>query len=149
MLLGDRRPQVKFGWSCMSVVLDLTGNNRVGKPKQIMAAYLMCITISGGVPIFNRKFGDIKTVCWIFVFVIFLNQFNFMIKIVKIFLQLPYPLLASLNGVALFAQSQDVTLLTTLTKDCKLLWRDYQNRYIIIKRYKVPTCPNYLTLVLC
>lgn len=63
--------------------------------------------------------------------------------------KLPYPLLASLNGVALFAQSQDVTLLTTLTKDCKLLWRDYQNRYIIIKRYKVPTCPNYLTLVLC
>ena len=51
--------------------------------------------------------------------------------------KLPYPLLASLNGVALFAQSQDVTLLTTLTKDCKLLWRDYQNRYIIIKRYKV------------
>ena len=42
--------------------------------------------------------------------------------------KLPYPLLASLNGVALFAQSQDVTLLTTLTKDCKLLWRDYQNR---------------------
>ena len=47
--------------------------------------------------------------------------------------KLPYPLLASLNGVALFAQSQDVTLLTTLTKDCKLLWRDYQNRYLFIK----------------
>ena len=47
------------------------------------------------------------------------------------FFQLPYPLLASLNGVALFAQSQDVTLLTTVTKDCKLLWRDYQNRYTL------------------
>ena len=50
--------------------------------------------------------------------------------------KLPYPLLASLNGVALFAQSQDVTLLTTLTKDCKLLWRDYQNRYIITEGTK-------------
>ena len=27
-----------------------------------MAAYLMCVTVSGGVPIFNRKFGDIKSV---------------------------------------------------------------------------------------
>ena len=30
--------------------------------KKRMAAYLMCITVSGGVPIFNRKFGDIKSV---------------------------------------------------------------------------------------
>ena len=31
-----------------------------------MAAYLMCITVSGGVPIFNRKFGDIKSVSFHF-----------------------------------------------------------------------------------
>ena len=34
--------------------------------------------------------------------------------------------MASLNGVALFAQSQDATLLTTKTENCKVLWRDYQ-----------------------
>ena len=45
-----------------------------------------------------------------------------------LYLQLPYPMLGSLNGVAMFAQSHDVTLITTITKNCKLLWRDYHNR---------------------
>ncbi len=41
-------------------------------------------------------------------------------------------MLASLNGVAMFAQSHEVTLLTTITKDCKLLWRDYHNSVRLI-----------------
>ena len=41
-------------------------------------------------------------------------------------------MLASLNGVAMFAQSHDVTLITTITKNCKLLWRDYHNSVRLI-----------------
>jgi len=71
-----------------------------------MAGYLSCITVGGGVPLFTRRVGDLKA--------------------------LPFPLLASLNGVALFSKSQDVTLLSTITKDCKLLWRDYHNSVRLI-----------------
>ena len=49
-----------------------------------------------------------------------------------VFFQLPYPMLGSLNGVAMFAQSHDVTLITTITKNCKLLWRDYHNSVRLI-----------------
>ena len=41
--------------------------------------------------------------------------------------QIPFPLLASLNGVALFGESHDVTLLSTdiTDADCRVIWRDY------------------------
>ena len=41
--------------------------------------------------------------------------------------QIPFPLLASLNGVALFGESHDVSLLSTdvTEADCRLIWRDY------------------------
>ena len=32
----------------------------------------------------------------------------------------------------MFAQSHDVTLITTITKNCKLLWRDYHNSVRLI-----------------
>ena len=51
---------------------------------------------------------------------------------ISVFFQLPYPMLGSLNGVAMFAQSHDVTLITTITKNCKLLWRDYHNSVRLI-----------------
>ena len=70
-----------------------------------MSAYLLCLSISGGIPLFTRKNGDLKSI--------------------------PFPLLASLNGVAMFGQSHDVTLLSTMTRECRLLWRDYHNRYIL------------------
>ena len=73
-----------------------------------MSAYLLCLSISGGIPLFTRKNGDLKSI--------------------------PFPLLASLNGVAMFGQSHDVTLLSTMTRECRLLWRDYHNsvRLIIV-----------------
>ena len=73
-----------------------------------MSAYLLCLSISGGIPLFTRKNGDLKSI--------------------------PFPLLASLNGVSMFGQSHDVTLLSTMTRDCRLLWRDYHNtiRLIIV-----------------
>lgn len=73
-----------------------------------MAAYLLCLSINGGIPLFTRKHGDLKSI--------------------------PFPLLASLNGVSMFGQSHDVTLLSTVTRECRLLWRDYHNsvRLIIV-----------------
>ena len=73
-----------------------------------MSAYLLCLSISGGIPLFTRKNGDLKSI--------------------------PFPLLASLNGVSMFGQSHDVTLLSTITRECRLLWRDYHNsvRLIIV-----------------
>ena len=47
----------------------------------------------------------------------------------QLFSQLPFALLASLNGVAMFGESLDVTLLSTTTEDCRLMWRDYHNRF--------------------
>lgn len=47
-------------------------------------------------------------------------------------LQLPYPLMASLNGIAMFAQSHDVTVLTAQSKDSKLMWRDYHDSLRLI-----------------
>ena len=43
--------------------------------------------------------------------------------------QLPFALVASLNGVAMFGQTQDITLISTSDHDCKLLWKDYHNRW--------------------
>ena len=42
-------------------------------------------------------------------------------------IQIPFPLLASLNGVALFGESHDVALLSTdvADADCRVIWRDY------------------------
>ena len=76
-----------------------------------MSAYLLCLSISGGIPLFTRKNGDLKSI--------------------------PFPLLASLNGVAMFGQSHDITLLSTVTKECRILWRDYHNtiRLIIVVPY--------------
>ncbi|CAB4068011.1 FUZ [Lepeophtheirus salmonis] len=72
-----------------------------------MSAYISCITVSGGVPILNRRFG-------------------------KNLKPLTFPQLASLNGVALFGKTIDVTLLTSRSKDCKFLWRDYHGSLRLI-----------------
>ena len=86
-----------------------------------MSAYLLCLSISGGIPLFTRKNGDLKSI--------------------------PFPLLASLNGVAMFGQSHDVTLLSTMTRECRLLWRDYHNRYNIFHQTceRCFTMPSYQT----
>ena len=63
-----------------------------------MSAYLLCLSINGGIPLFTRKNGDLKSI--------------------------PFPLLASLNGVSMFGQSHDVTLLSTITKEHGVERRD-------------------------
>ena len=57
------------------------------------------------------------------------NTFGKIFSKNKLLFQLPYPLLASLNGVAMFGKTNDVTLLSTITNECQFLWRDYHNRY--------------------
>lgn len=71
-----------------------------------MSVYLVCITTGGGIPILSRKHGDIKS--------------------------LPFPLLASLNGVALFGESHDINLISTSTRDCRILWRDFHKSVRLI-----------------
>ena len=48
--------------------------------------------------------------------------------------QLPYALVASLNGVAMFGQAHDVSLVSAVAKeqDCRILWRDYHNSIRLI-----------------
>ena len=71
-----------------------------------MSAYLLCLSLNGGIPLFTRKNGDLKSI--------------------------PFTLLATLNGVSTFGQSHDVTLLSTMTRECRLLWRDYHNSVRLI-----------------
>ena len=80
-----------------------------------MSAYLLCLSINGGIPLFTRKNGDLKVTtndttvlfdseCVDRVIKQCLFDFNSLQSI-------PFPLLASLNGVAMFGASHDVTLL--------------------------------------
>uniref|UniRef100_T1JJ89 Protein fuzzy homolog n=1 Tax=Strigamia maritima TaxID=126957 RepID=T1JJ89_STRMM len=71
-----------------------------------MAAYLVCLTAAGGVPLFSRKIGDLKT--------------------------LPFPVIGSLNGVHMFAKSKTVTLLSTATKDAQVVWKVFHDSIMLI-----------------
>ena len=82
-----------------------------------MSAYLLCLSINGGIPLFTRKNGDLKSI--------------------------PFPLLASLNGVAMFGQSHDVTLLSTMTRECRILWRDYHNSVRLIVVVPLDTVSDF------
>lgn len=71
-----------------------------------MAAYLVCLTTDGGIPLFTRTKGNLP--------------------------QLPFPVIGSLNGVCMFANNQDVSLLNTVTDDAKVIWKVFNERCIII-----------------
>ncbi|XP_066026825.1 protein fuzzy homolog isoform X3 [Pocillopora verrucosa] len=71
-----------------------------------MAAYLVCLTTDGGIPLFTRTKGNLP--------------------------QLPFPVIGSLNGVCMFANNQDVTLLNTVTDDAKVVWKVFNERITLI-----------------
>ncbi|XP_022780586.1 protein fuzzy homolog isoform X3 [Stylophora pistillata] len=71
-----------------------------------MAAYLVCLTTDGGIPLFTRTKGNLP--------------------------QLPFPVIGSLNGVCMFANNQDVSLLNTVTDDAKVLWKVFNERITLI-----------------
>ena len=50
-------------------------------------------------------------------------------------IQLPFPVIGSLNGVCMFANNQDVTLLNTVTDDAKVVWKVFNERCFIIQFY--------------
>ncbi|XP_011878903.1 PREDICTED: protein fuzzy homolog [Vollenhovia emeryi] len=71
-----------------------------------MSAHVMCLTSSGGIPLFSRQKGD-----------------SDMITFSKI---------ASLNGVHMFLKSQDVTLLSTDLPDVTVAWKEFEQCIILI-----------------
>ncbi|XP_052798881.1 protein fuzzy homolog [Mya arenaria] len=71
-----------------------------------MAAYVFCLTTSGGVPIFARNKIGLKS--------------------------LPFPVIGSLNGVHMFANSHDVQLVSTVTDDSKILWKSFHDSVTLI-----------------
>ncbi|XP_046367987.2 protein fuzzy homolog [Haliotis rufescens] len=71
-----------------------------------MAAYLVCLTAGGGVPLFSRTKGDLKP--------------------------LPFPVIGSLNAVHMFAENHKVDLQTTTTHGSKIAWRVYQDSITLI-----------------
>lgn len=109
-----------------------------------MSAYLICLTVGGGVPLFTRKRGDLKpvsrkSILW------------FSKRPLNMPFQIPFPILASLNGVAMFGMSHDVTLVSASTTDCRvgpilvrcqskhehvcwfqIVWRDYHGSIRLI-----------------
>ncbi|XP_070200770.1 protein fuzzy homolog isoform X2 [Littorina saxatilis] len=71
-----------------------------------MAAYLLCLTAGGGIPIFSRSHGDVKP--------------------------LPFPVIGSLNAVHMFAANHGATLKSTTTSDAKIVWRDFHDSLSLI-----------------
>ncbi|XP_025088613.1 protein fuzzy homolog [Pomacea canaliculata] len=71
-----------------------------------MAAYLLCLSAGGGIPIFTRSHGDVKP--------------------------LPFPVIGSLNAVHMFATNHGASLKSTTTDDAKIVWRDFYDSLSLI-----------------
>ncbi|XP_077994990.1 protein fuzzy homolog [Glandiceps talaboti] len=71
-----------------------------------MAAYLVCLTAGGGVPLFTRSKGDIKP--------------------------LAFAEVGMLNGVQMFAQNHGVKLQSTTTDEAKIAWKVYHESITLI-----------------
>ncbi|ESO95322.1 hypothetical protein LOTGIDRAFT_117207 [Lottia gigantea] len=76
-----------------------------------MAAYLVCLTSGGGIPLFTRSKGDLKPVSS---------------------LSLPFPVIGSLNAVHMFASNHGAELRSTTTDGSKVVWKDYLNSITLI-----------------
>ncbi|KAG5308851.1 FUZZY protein, partial [Acromyrmex charruanus] len=71
-----------------------------------MSAHVMCLTSSGGIPLFSRQKGDSNT--------------------------MTFSKIASLNGVHMFLKSQDITLLSTDLPDVTVAWKEFERCIILI-----------------
>ncbi|XP_072746694.1 protein fuzzy homolog isoform X2 [Anoplolepis gracilipes] len=71
-----------------------------------MSAYVMCLTSSGGIPLFSRQKGDCDT--------------------------MTFSKIASLNGVHMFLKSQDISLLSTDLPDMTVIWKEFEQCIILI-----------------
>lgn len=71
-----------------------------------MSAYIACISSVSGLPIFSRKKGNVES--------------------------LPFSIIGSLSGVHMFAKSQHIELLNTLTEDYCVAWKEYEENLLMI-----------------
>ncbi|XP_071509327.1 protein fuzzy homolog [Diadema antillarum] len=71
-----------------------------------MSAHLVCLTNEGGVPLFTRTKGDVKSLA-------FAEQ-------------------GMLYGVQMFAQNHDVTLLSTTTEEAKVTWQVFHDSVTLV-----------------
>ncbi|XP_067949951.1 protein fuzzy homolog [Watersipora subatra] len=71
-----------------------------------MAVYLYALTSSGGVPLYSRTLGDGKP--------------------------LPYPVVASLNGVHMYGKSGDVELLSAYSEQFNICWKTFHDSITLI-----------------
>ncbi|KAL6268598.1 hypothetical protein P5V15_001730 [Pogonomyrmex californicus] len=71
-----------------------------------MSAHVMCLTSSGGIPLFTRQKGDSD--------------------------MMTFSKIASLNGVHMFLKSQDITLLSTDLPDVTVAWKEFEQCIILI-----------------
>ncbi|KAF6031168.1 FUZ [Bugula neritina] len=71
-----------------------------------MAVYLYALTSSGGVPLYSRTLGDGKP--------------------------LPYPVVASLNGVHMYGKSGEVELVSADSEQYNIGWRSYPHSITLI-----------------
>lgn len=71
-----------------------------------MGANVMCVTASGGMPIFSRHVGNVEP--------------------------LSFSVVGSLNGVHLFSKSHGVKLISTQTETSTLIWKEYENSVVLI-----------------
>lgn len=47
--------------------------------------------------------------------------------------QLPFPVIGSLNAVHMFASNHGASLKSTTTDDAKIVWRDFYDRYTLVR----------------
>ncbi|KAI4478289.1 hypothetical protein M0804_011943 [Polistes exclamans] len=71
-----------------------------------MAAQVMCLTSSGGIPLFSRQKGDKEMIT--------------------------FSKMASLNGVHMFLKTQNMKLLNTDLPDTAIVWKEYEQSIILI-----------------
>ncbi|KAF7994517.1 hypothetical protein HCN44_003989 [Aphidius gifuensis] len=71
-----------------------------------MTAQVMCLTSSGGIPLFTRKKGEINA--------------------------MTFTKMASLNGVQMFLKSQNIKLINTLLPDMTVVWKEFADSITLI-----------------